>query len=38
MTQTKMYTEMFCVFKHLLYKRANILNMYNYTKVNVYVN
>lgn len=24
--------------KHLLYRRANILNMYNYTKVDVYVN
>lgn len=24
--------------KHLLYRRANILNMYNYTKIHVYVN
>lgn len=24
--------------KHLLYRRVNILNMYNYTKVDVYVN
>lgn len=23
--------------KHLLYRRANIINMYNYTKVDVYV-
>lgn len=24
--------------KRLLYRRADILNMYNYTKVDVYVN
>lgn len=34
----KINTEMFCVIKHLLYRRANIYNMYNYKKVNVYVN
>lgn len=28
----KKYTESFCVIKHLLYRGANILNMYNYTK------
>lgn len=37
--EQKIYTERFCVIKHLLYRRENILvNMYNYTKCDVYVN
>lgn len=33
------HTESFCVVKHLLYRRENILiNMYIYTKYDAYVN
>ena len=34
--QTKLYTERFRVNKHLMYRRANIWNMYNYTKWDVW--
>lgn len=37
-TNKKYTLKGFCVIKHLLYRRANILNMYNYTKDDVYVN
>lgn len=37
--EQKIHAERFCVVKHLLYRREIILiNMYNYTKCDAYVN